>query len=154
MVLLHRPQNVSTSSSCRMVFSHQQKSHTLPNHNSSLVYVTWVENSTRRRSRWSRVSGEQCEADVDECEWVRCQNGGACRNLRGSFRCACAPGFRGSLCELPGEYLRGSLCELPGEYLRGSLCELPGEYLRGSLCELPGEYLRGFRGSLCELPGE
>ena len=56
------------------------------------------------------ISGQQCESDVNECEWVQCQNGGDCVNTRGSYHCQCAPGFRGMFCDLPGITTLGGQC--------------------------------------------
>ena len=47
--------------------------------------------------------GEQCESDINECEWAQCQNHGECVNTRGSFVCRCPPGFKGKFCDLPGK---------------------------------------------------
>ena len=34
------------------------------------------------------------------CRSDPCLNGGICLNFPGTFKCACAPGFNGSTCEL------------------------------------------------------
>lgn len=49
-------------------------------------------------------TGEQCEADVDECSVYNgttagCQNNGTCVNKRGGFECTCQPGHHGPLCQ-------------------------------------------------------
>ena len=45
--------------------------------------------------------------DVNEClNLDACLNGGTCRNLIGSYRCECPPGWFGDQCEL-GKYIIG-----------------------------------------------
>ena len=43
-------------------------------------------------------------SDVNECLMMdACLNGGTCRNLVGSYRCECPPGWFGDRCELGKE---------------------------------------------------
>ncbi len=47
--------------------------------------------------------------DINECKTLKpCQNGAACENLPGSYKCTCKTGYTGKNCE------KGSLtCVLP-----------------------------------------
>lgn len=61
--------------------------------------------------------GADCQTDIDECQKVVCQNGGACINQPGSFQCACTLGTRGKflLCQHPCmdcEYCCCTACKL------------------------------------------
>lgn len=53
--------------------------------------------------------------DVNECDRSPCRNRGTCTNLRGSYRCACRPGYSGPDCETdvddctPSESFQGGL---------------------------------------------
>ena len=38
-------------------------------------------------------------SDIDECMGVVCGNGGTCVNLIAAYRCDCAVGFNGQLCQ-------------------------------------------------------
>lgn len=45
--------------------------------------------------------GLEC-VNVDECEWLPCQNGGWCRDLQPprKFECVCPKGYTGLSCEM------------------------------------------------------
>ena len=38
-------------------------------------------------------------ADIDECESEPCKNGASCHNMINSYRCSCADGFTGHICD-------------------------------------------------------
>ena len=51
-------------------------------------------------------------ADINECFPINpCLNNGECQNIRGSYTCACPPGFTGNNCEL-GKPNTHSWCRL------------------------------------------
>ena len=37
--------------------------------------------------------------DTDDCADVTCQNGGKCEDQVGGFKCKCAAGYEGTLCD-------------------------------------------------------
>ena len=41
--------------------------------------------------------GQQCEVDVDECQFTECVTHAYCVNTHGSFRCDCLFGYEGEL---------------------------------------------------------
>lgn len=41
-----------------------------------------------------------CFTDINECETKEpCQNGGTCKNLPGTYKCSCQPGYTGRNCQ-------------------------------------------------------
>lgn len=44
-------------------------------------------------------SGPYCEAEINECAWFPCLNGGTCQDDRASFLCICPAKYTGSKCE-------------------------------------------------------
>lgn len=59
-----------------------------------------VNNSRGYRCEcWYGYTGENCSYDIDECAVSNpCQNGGVCRNARGTYVCDCPSGFTGANC--------------------------------------------------------
>ncbi|RLU24405.1 hypothetical protein DMN91_002494 [Ooceraea biroi] len=60
-------------------------------------------NGTNRAGNRSRTQGPNCMTDVNECARflgtdLGCQNRATCRNLPGSYRCDCLPGWFGLHC--------------------------------------------------------
>ncbi|KAF7241028.1 hypothetical protein EYD10_12445 [Varanus komodoensis] len=73
----------------------------------------------------------------DVCASGPCQHGGACQDLFGAFRCACAPGWEGPLCETdtddcaPGPCVHGRCVDEVG----GFQCECHKGYI-GKRCHI------------------
>lgn len=44
-------------------------------------------------------TGESCEKNIDDCENVKCRNGGTCYDQINGFGCHCRLGFSGRWCE-------------------------------------------------------
>lgn len=44
--------------------------------------------------------GDQCNADINQCDRVQCENGGTCHVSDGSAICSCPPQWSGQLCEV------------------------------------------------------
>lgn len=65
----------------------------------------------------ARLSGQQCEEDVDECaveSGPPCLNGGRCVDGIGHYECVCPPGFTGEHCEGDINECRPSPCHKSG----------------------------------------
>lgn len=39
--------------------------------------------------------GIDCSENLDDCEYSKCQNGGACKDRIGGYVCECSHGFSG-----------------------------------------------------------
>ena len=44
-------------------------------------------------------TGDKCQHNIDDCANIKCENGGKCHDLMGSYSCECPIGFAGPLCE-------------------------------------------------------
>ncbi|KAK3583995.1 hypothetical protein CHS0354_000151, partial [Potamilus streckersoni] len=45
-------------------------------------------------------TGNECELDVNECEFYPCQNGASCNNTIGDYNCHCPSRYTGKNCQL------------------------------------------------------
>lgn len=68
--------------------------------------------------------GEQCNADINQCDQVRCGNGGTCHVSDGNAVCSCMPRWSGQLCEV-------SACAIPDSRSSSRDLFCPAECRRG-----------------------
>ena len=93
----------------------------------------------------NQYTGVNCETDINECDASAnlCMNGGQCFNEIGSFRCECAVGFTGHLCEevidIPPTISGGTPTTSEGTPVisEGDVSEETSAGNTGSLSELP-----------------
>lgn len=56
-------------------------------------------------------SGDDCSADINQCDQVRCQNGGTCHVISGKAHCDCSPKWSGEFCEVIKRDIKFNYCE-------------------------------------------
>ena len=58
----------------------------------------------------TRVTGPNCEVEINECASFPCRNGGDCIDLIGSYLCNCPDDFGGFDCEVLVNHCGSSPC--------------------------------------------
>ncbi len=48
----------------------------------------------------TRLLGDNCEVDIDECGSDPCLNGATCQDGPNGYRCRCLPGYEGAHCQI------------------------------------------------------
>lgn len=71
-------------------------------------------------------SGAQCQADINECASVPCQNAATCVDRINAFTCICAAGFSGVLCQTDINECASQPCTNGGtctDFINGYSCQ-------------------------------
>ncbi|XP_052828326.1 uncharacterized protein LOC106880385 isoform X2 [Octopus bimaculoides] len=83
--------------------------------------------------------GPYCEAEINECAWFPCLNGGSCLDGHASFLCICPAKYTGSMCEREVNVCDSSPC------LNQATCSV-GNDSSLFICEC----IEGYTGRICE----
>ncbi|XP_067655947.1 sushi, von Willebrand factor type A, EGF and pentraxin domain-containing protein 1-like [Haliotis asinina] len=89
-------------------------------------------------------TGDNCDSDVDDCQFTMCENGATCKDRVRNYTCVCTPGFTGQFCNDAivnggwGEWSQWSECSKScggGRRTRDRRCDSPTPYNGGTPCE-------------------
>ena len=65
------------------------------------------------------------QVDIDECATSPCQNLGRCEDLVGAYRCVCAAGYAGAVCDVDVDECKLGQCQNNAscvDQLNGVIC--------------------------------
>ena len=96
-----------------------------------------------------------CEANINDCDGVICQNGGTCQDGVNSFSCDCLEGYAGNMCEANINDCEGVICHNGGtcqDGVNSFSCDCTDGYT-GDNCETNIDDCEGFicqNGGTCQ----